>query len=97
MKSVLVLVSVLVTATQVHASNLLGINLGMDRSAANFGVTMDGGTSTGSLGGHLFVQTEKAGSGVGQVMSLAGHVRLAIHEQNKYGLAIYPGFGMHMI
>lgn len=97
MKITICLISVLMFYSQAHASKLLGVGLGFNRSALNLGVTIDSAESTGSLGGHLFVQSAKTSAGVGQITSFAAHIKLNVVDQNKFRAELNPGFGLHMI
>lgn len=97
MKIMICLTSILMFYSQANASKLLGVGLGFNRGVLNLGVTIDSDSTTGSVGGHLFVQSAKTSVGIGQVTSLAAHIKINIVDQHKFSAELNPGFGLHMI
>lgn len=97
MKYFLVLIAVSVLSVTAFANNRLGLSIGAARSAPNLGVSYDSADATGSFGGHFFFQTEKTTAGLPGVMSLAGHIKFTLTEQNRFSFETYPGVGLHII
>lgn len=101
MKNLLVLiavsVSILSLSLPAFANGRLGVGLGALRSAINIGGTYDSADATGSLGGHFFFQTEKTTAGIPGLISFAGHVKINLHEQNRFSFEAYPGAGIHIV